>query len=229
MKYTGKDMIWQHFYFTDCDIYTNFKELLSQYDVALYGCICALASFNTEQIKKRIQNGEFRHFFELQPKIKLLLTDFYDTKYEIAMSRLNAIRNDMIIDKYLYPRYDDLLMKIRVKAYNYYTSDILTLEEITHRSLMFCVPLCEIESELIRSIYENSIKREYILLIFGYIKNVCRLQNLSMPIGIIKLVILLYNEEILWTFTAQKLKQIHSDTKVVLGTQERLESDSHPL
>ena len=79
----------------DChfSVYNQFPQILSGADIALYGGLCALASFSRIQLKKRVlDNTEFKRFLELQPKVGALIQGFYDSEYGKVMSGLNGLR-----------------------------------------------------------------------------------------------------------------------------------------
>lgn len=74
-------------------VYNSFPEILSGADIALYGGLCALASFSRKQLKKQVlDNTEFKRFLELKPKIGSLIQSFYDSEYGKVMSGLNGLR-----------------------------------------------------------------------------------------------------------------------------------------
>ena len=82
-------------FFIDChfSVYNAFGEILSGADIALYGGLCALASFPRLQLKKGVlDNAEFKRFLELQPKVNALIQGFYDSEYGKVMSGLNGLR-----------------------------------------------------------------------------------------------------------------------------------------
>ncbi|CAG8756335.1 10149_t:CDS:2, partial [Racocetra fulgida] len=57
---------------------------------AVYGGLCALASFDRKQLKKQvIDNTEFKQFLELEPHIRELIYGFYNSKYSIVLDILD--------------------------------------------------------------------------------------------------------------------------------------------
>lgn len=51
---------------------TSYSDVISPADVALYGGLCALASFERAELKQRVINNiGFREFLELYPEVKL--------------------------------------------------------------------------------------------------------------------------------------------------------------
>eukprot|EP00485_Elphidium_margaritaceum_P007266 CAMPEP_0202703178 /NCGR_PEP_ID=MMETSP1385-20130828/16044_1 /ASSEMBLY_ACC=CAM_ASM_000861 /TAXON_ID=933848 /ORGANISM="Elphidium margaritaceum" /LENGTH=504 /DNA_ID=CAMNT_0049360977 /DNA_START=82 /DNA_END=1596 /DNA_ORIENTATION=+ len=144
----------------DChfSVYSAFPEVLSGADIALYGGLCALASFTRMQLKKRVlDNSEFKRFLELQPKVGALIQGFYDSEYGKVMSGLNGLRNDIIMDLYLFPRVDHLLTAIRGKALVQYFSPYSAMD-INKMASSFKVPVPEMEQELSVCIGDGHIK-----------------------------------------------------------------------
>eukprot|EP01083_Nonionella_stella_P175432 610842_1 len=139
-------------------VHNVFKEILSGSDIALYGGLCALASFSRLQLKKSVlDNTEFKRFLELQPKVGALIQNFYDSEYGKVMSGLNGLRNDMIVDLYLFPRVDHLLTAIRGKALVQYFSPYSAMD-INKMASSFKVPVNEMEQELAVCIGDSHIK-----------------------------------------------------------------------
>merc|ERR1719411_57730 len=144
----------------DChfSVYNAFPEILSGADIALYGGLCALGSFTPMQLKKRVlDNAEFKRFLELQPKVGALIQGFYDSEYGKVMSGLNGLRNDIIIDLYLFGRVDHLLTAIRGKALVQYFSPYSAMD-INKMASSFKVPVIEMEQELAVCIGDSHIK-----------------------------------------------------------------------
>eukprot|EP00486_Rosalina_sp_Unknown_P008063 CAMPEP_0201592012 /NCGR_PEP_ID=MMETSP0190_2-20130828/190023_1 /ASSEMBLY_ACC=CAM_ASM_000263 /TAXON_ID=37353 /ORGANISM="Rosalina sp." /LENGTH=181 /DNA_ID=CAMNT_0048050585 /DNA_START=1161 /DNA_END=1702 /DNA_ORIENTATION=+ len=73
------------------------------------------------------------------------------------MSGLNGLRNDMLIDLYLFPRVDHLLTAIRGKALVQYFSPYSAMD-INKMADSFKVPVSEMESELAVCIGDSHIK-----------------------------------------------------------------------
>jgi len=157
--YHGRyDLAVHHFIECHFSVHHSFSEILSGADIALYGGLCALASFTRIQLKKRVlDNAEFKRFLELQPKVNALIQGFYDSEYGKVMSGLNGLRNDMVIDLYLFPRVDHLLTAIRGKALVQYFSPYSAMD-INKMADSFKVPVQEMEQELAVCIGDGHIK-----------------------------------------------------------------------
>lgn len=67
--------------------------MLHAEDIALYGGICALASFKREELKEKvINNSSFKAFLELLPWLRELITDFYSSNYASCLQTLEQIK-----------------------------------------------------------------------------------------------------------------------------------------
>ena len=82
-------------YFVDCSysIHGNFPLVIASKDIALYGGLCALATFKRDLLKKKIlDNVEFKKFLELQPAVSRLIRGFYESEYGLVMQALNDLK-----------------------------------------------------------------------------------------------------------------------------------------
>ncbi|XP_011035139.1 PREDICTED: COP9 signalosome complex subunit 1-like isoform X2 [Populus euphratica] len=58
----------------------SYNEVIAPQDVATYGGLCALASFDRMELKSKvIDNPNFRNFLELVPEVRELIHDFYSS------------------------------------------------------------------------------------------------------------------------------------------------------
>ncbi|KQJ97504.1 hypothetical protein BRADI_3g31500v3 [Brachypodium distachyon] len=63
---------------TGSELRNNYSEVIAPQDVAIYGALCALASFDRSELKSKvIDNYNFRNFLELVPEVRELVHDFY--------------------------------------------------------------------------------------------------------------------------------------------------------
>ena len=152
------DMAVQHFIDCSFQINNKFKEIISGIDIARYGGLCALASFNRQVLKRRVlDNGQFKRFLELEPNVYNLVKGFYDSEYGKVMSGLNNLKKDMKLDIYLYNKVDNLLTAIRGKALVQYFSPYSAMD-IKKMASAFNVSLNEMEKELSTCIGDGHIK-----------------------------------------------------------------------
>lgn len=66
------------------------QQVISPNDIAVYGGLCALASFDRSELKSKvIDNAEFKQFLELEPHIRELIHGFYNSKYSVVLDILD--------------------------------------------------------------------------------------------------------------------------------------------
>jgi COP9 signalosome complex subunit 1 len=88
-----------------CGPGNQFNTVLSAQDVALYGTICALATFDN----KAFVNA----YLNLAPDVKSLAFSFYNGQYAAALQALNAVRPRLLCDLYLHSSVDKLVAMMR--------------------------------------------------------------------------------------------------------------------
>jgi COP9 signalosome complex subunit 1 len=60
----------------------QYGDVLSANDIAVYGGLCALASFSRAELKRLVlDNVGFRQYLELEPHIRDLIQGFYNSNY----------------------------------------------------------------------------------------------------------------------------------------------------
>mmetsp|Transcript_53926 Transcript_53926/g.128175 ORF Transcript_53926/g.128175 Transcript_53926/m.128175 type:complete len:466 (-) Transcript_53926:74-1471(-) len=95
----------------------GFSEALSAQDVAIYGGICALATFDrTELAAKVVEDTAFKQFLELVPEMRELIADFYGSRYSSCLAHMATIKGDLQLDIYMAPHVTKLYGMIRSRA-----------------------------------------------------------------------------------------------------------------
>lgn len=60
---------------------TQYQEVLSAQDIAVYGGLCALASFDRSELRSHvINNVTFRDYMEVNPEVTLACRNFAHSK-----------------------------------------------------------------------------------------------------------------------------------------------------
>jgi COP9 signalosome complex subunit 1 len=68
----------------------EYSDVLSAQDVALYGGLTALASFDRAELKSRVvDNIGFRNYLELLPELRELIADFHASRYSTCLAALD--------------------------------------------------------------------------------------------------------------------------------------------
>ncbi|CAG8467089.1 8975_t:CDS:2 [Ambispora gerdemannii] len=143
---------------TGFDLSNNYSEVISPNDVAVYGGLCALASFDRAELKSKvIDNAEFKQFLELEPHIRELIHGFYHSKYALVLDILEKWKNDYFLDLHLHNHLETLYDNIRKKALIQYFSPFLTVD-LNKMAQSFCTEVPKLERELAKLITENQIQ-----------------------------------------------------------------------
>jgi COP9 signalosome complex subunit 1 len=78
---------------TTIDIGESFNDVVAATDVAIYGGLTALATFDRPELKKKVLDDlQFRNFLELAPEVREIINDFYESKYSTCFKALNKIK-----------------------------------------------------------------------------------------------------------------------------------------
>ena len=90
----------KHFTSLKTDIGNSYTEVVSQQDVAVYGGLCALATFDREQLKKHIvhENVTFRDMLSTVPEMRDIIEDFWNSRYPQCLSKLDLIKKELLLD-----------------------------------------------------------------------------------------------------------------------------------
>uniref|UniRef100_A0A915J3X5 26S proteasome regulatory subunit Rpn7 N-terminal domain-containing protein n=1 Tax=Romanomermis culicivorax TaxID=13658 RepID=A0A915J3X5_ROMCU len=73
--------------------YLNYPELVSPNNVAIYGSLCALASFDRQDLQKLvIANASFKQFLEAEPQLNDIIMKFYESKYAVCLKLLDDMK-----------------------------------------------------------------------------------------------------------------------------------------
>jgi len=71
------------------DLGNHFNDVIAPIDIAVYGALCALATYDRSELKKKvIENADFKNFTELIPDIRDIINDFYNSKYGSCLEKL---------------------------------------------------------------------------------------------------------------------------------------------
>ncbi|GAB2217307.1 hypothetical protein Droror1_Dr00000479 [Drosera rotundifolia] len=107
----------------------NYSEVIAPQDVATYGGLCALASFDRMELKNKvIDNVNFRNFLELVPEMRELVNDFYSSRYASCLDYLEKLKANLLLDIHLHDHVETLYNDIRHKALIQYTIPFVSVE-----------------------------------------------------------------------------------------------------
>jgi len=114
---------------TNPELGSSFNDILSPQDVAMYGALCALASFDRSELKAKVlDNTNFRSFLELVPEVRELVHDFYNSRYASCLKVLGELKPDLLLDLHLHDHVETLYADVRSKALIQYFSPFVTVD-----------------------------------------------------------------------------------------------------
>ncbi|KAK7167918.1 hypothetical protein R3I94_002094 [Phoxinus phoxinus] len=139
--------------FDHCD----FPELLSPSNVAVYGGLCALATFDRQELQRNvISSSSFKLFLELEPQVRDIIFKFYESKYASCLKMLDEMKDNLLLDMYLAPHVRTLYTQIRNRALIQYFSPYVSAD-MNKMAVAFNTTVADLEDELTQLILEGLI------------------------------------------------------------------------
>lgn len=133
-------------------------EILSPNDIAIYGGLCALATFDRYELKNKIiDNGKFKQFLELEPQILEIILSFYNSKYTQMLEIMERIKPELLLDRSLRIHVNILYKVIRERALVQYFSPFQTVD-MNKMAKSFNLPIASLQNELVELIAKDLIK-----------------------------------------------------------------------
>merc|ERR1719264_1913050 len=118
-------------------------DLMSPNNVAIYGGLTALATFDrTELLKQVISSSQFKLFLELEPQLREVLQCF---------KLLDQMKDNLLLDVYLAPHIHTLFSMIRNRGLVQYFSPYLSAD-LAKMSASFNTTIPGLENELMKLI-----------------------------------------------------------------------------
>ena len=133
-------------------------EFLSPNNVAIYGGLTALATYDRDELYKSvISSSSFKLFLELEPQLREAISKFYQSQYDKCLKILSDIRDNLLLDIYLAPHVNSLYSRIRQKALVQYFSPY-TSADMRKMAAAFNSSVAVLEDELMHLILEGQIQ-----------------------------------------------------------------------
>lgn len=133
-------------------------DLLAPINIAVYGSLCALASYSRQELANNIINSSsFKQFSELEPQMRDAVNRFYESKYAACLSILQEIKNTLLLDMYLAPHVERLYRLIRNKALIQYFEPY-NAASMSTMAEAFKTSVAELEKEIVILIYDGHIR-----------------------------------------------------------------------
>ncbi|XAR63100.1 hypothetical protein NMG60_11022924 [Bertholletia excelsa] len=143
---------------TGPELGNNYSEVIAPQDIATYGGLCALASFDRTELKgKVIDNLNFRNFLELVPEVRELIHDFYSSHYASCLDYLGNLKANLLLDIHLHDHVEKLYDEIRHKALIQYTLPFVSVD-LRMMASAFKTSIAGLEKELEALITDNQIQ-----------------------------------------------------------------------
>jgi COP9 signalosome complex subunit 1 len=136
----------------------NCWKYLSQRDIAVYGGLCVLASFDRSEIKTNVmENPNFKQYLELEPQIREMIRAFYNSKFKQCFEIWNSLRHEFMVDMFLAPKMDSIYSLIKSKAMLQYCSPFKSLD-MQQMADVFSCNYTELESMVAQLITSNQLE-----------------------------------------------------------------------
>ncbi|KAH7306636.1 hypothetical protein KP509_22G023200 [Ceratopteris richardii] len=143
---------------TSPDLGASFNDVIAAQDVATYGGLCALASFDRAELKSKvIENRNFKNYLELVPEVRELIHDFYASRYASCLGYLQKLKTNLTLDIHLHDHVESLYTLIRHKALIQYTTPFISVN-LNRMADAFKTTVVGLEKELAALIMENQIQ-----------------------------------------------------------------------
>ncbi|KAH7862527.1 hypothetical protein Vadar_006078 [Vaccinium darrowii] len=143
---------------TSHELGNNYSEVIAPQDIATYGGLCALASFDRAELKSKvIDNLNFRNFLELVPEVRELIHDFYSSHYASCLDYLGNLKANLLLDIHLHDHVETLYNDIRHKALIQYTHPFVSVD-LRMMANAFKTSVPGLEKELEALITDNQIQ-----------------------------------------------------------------------
>jgi len=151
-KAAAKHFLQANFDYADC------PELISASNIATYGSLCALATFDRQELQKNvISSSSFKLFLELEPQLRDIIFKFYESKYASCLKLLDEMRDNLLLDMYIAPHINGLYTKIRNRALIQYFSPYLSAD-MHKMAAAFNRTVPALENELMQLILDGQIQ-----------------------------------------------------------------------
>ncbi|KAI3972229.1 hypothetical protein MKW92_019877 [Papaver armeniacum] len=143
---------------TGPELANTYTEVIAPQDVATYGGLCALASFDRAELKSKvIDNFNFRNFLELVPEVREIINDFYSSRYASCLEFLENLKANLLLDIHLHDHVETLYSQIRHKALIQYTHPFVSVD-LRMMADAFKTDVSGLEKELEALITDNQIQ-----------------------------------------------------------------------
>eukprot|EP01010_Urceolus_cornutus_P004015 NODE_600_length_1507_cov_352.349794_g449_i0.p1 GENE.NODE_600_length_1507_cov_352.349794_g449_i0~~NODE_600_length_1507_cov_352.349794_g449_i0.p1 ORF type:complete len:433 (-),score=115.29 NODE_600_length_1507_cov_352.349794_g449_i0:152-1450(-) len=143
---------------TPFEMGNSFAEMFSANDVATFGGLCALATYDRNELKRQlIDNANFKNYLELVPEVREIIKDFYESRYTTCLGALEKLKDVLLLDIYLRPHVAGLYEMIRQRALKQYVSPFMSVD-LNKMAAAFNTSTQLLEKELAQLIMDGKIQ-----------------------------------------------------------------------
>ncbi|CAM9536751.1 unnamed protein product [Pylaiella littoralis] len=136
---------------------SSFDGVVAPEDIAVYGGLCALATFSRSEMKRRVlENTSFKNFLDLVPQVRELTNDFANSRYKMCLQYLANLKGELQLDLHLHRHLDVLYKMVEDKCLMQYFSPYTSVR-LGAMSEAFGVEVSEVEKKVADLIIANQI------------------------------------------------------------------------
>ncbi|KAH6599464.1 hypothetical protein BASA50_002978 [Batrachochytrium salamandrivorans] len=133
-------------------------ESISPNDVAIYGGLMALATFERPELKRLVfENSHFKQYLELEPQIREMIYAFYSLNFRASIEIMGKMKNNLLLDMYLHDHVENLYQLIRKRALVQYFYPFVTVD-MNKMATSFNCSVSELEREVATLIGDGHIQ-----------------------------------------------------------------------
>ena len=134
-----------------------FTDVVRLEDVALYGGLCCLATFERQELDDSVlRESNFREVLELYPKVREMIASFHESKYAAGFQCLSAFSESALLDIHLSKHYKKITNEIRNRVIQQYFRPYLSVSlQVMADALVTSVD--DLENECARLINEDKL------------------------------------------------------------------------
>uniref|UniRef100_A0A6G1SDH6 COP9 signalosome complex subunit 1b n=1 Tax=Aceria tosichella TaxID=561515 RepID=A0A6G1SDH6_9ACAR len=148
----------KYFLSTNFDHFDQNFGVLAPINIAVYGSLCALATYTRQELASQLINSaSFKQFAELDLQLRDAVTKFYESKYAACLAILQELKSGFLLDMYLAHHVERLYRLIRNKALVQYFEPYSSAC-MRRMASSFSTTIEELEKEIINLIYDGHIK-----------------------------------------------------------------------
>ncbi|CAL9244640.1 unnamed protein product [Arabidopsis halleri] len=141
-----------------CGLGDTFNEVILPRDVAIYGGLCALATYDRSEIKQGVlANNHAWRVLGFAPEIRKIITEFHKGHYTYCLNYLQSIKPNLLLDIYAFKHVERLFDQIREKALLEYAQPFESLNLDT-MAREFNSSVSGLEKELVVLITDNKLQ-----------------------------------------------------------------------